>query len=148
MDAFIIRTPRARVKADSKVSKAPQKGQQRRLNDLRGVVVLEDIQKYVLRLKSDEVESGEKVRILQRLAPKQPSTKIISGNVRWQKRPFLSNLCKINIKTQSCLFDLCNPSWHFKIFLHSTRQIPQIISYRFFRYWNRQSCQTVDFVGR
>ena len=36
------------------------------------------------------------------------------------KRPFLSNLCKINIKTESCLFDLCNPSWHFKIFLHST----------------------------
>lgn len=82
MDAFIIRTPRARVKADSKVSKTPKKGQQRRLNDLRGVVVLEDIQNYVLRLKSDEVESGEKVGILQRLAPKQPSTKIISGNVR------------------------------------------------------------------
>lgn len=78
MDAFIIRTPRANVKAVAK-SKAPIKGQQqRRLNDLRGVVVLEDIQKYVKRLKSDKVESSEKVRILQRLAPKQPSTKIIS----------------------------------------------------------------------
>ena len=82
MDAFIIRTPRANVKAVAK-SKAPIKGQQqRRLNDLRGVVVLEDIQKYVKRLKSDKVESSEKVRILQRLAPKQPSTKIISGNLR------------------------------------------------------------------
>ena len=79
MDAFVIRTPRDRVKA-AKVSKPPKKGQQRRLNELRGVVVLEDIEESVTKLKSDKVDSSEKVRILQRLAPKQPSTKIILGN--------------------------------------------------------------------
>ena len=79
MDAFVIRTPRDRVKAVS-VSNVPKKGQQRRLNDLRGVVVLEDIEQSLSKLKSDKVDNSEKVRILQRLAPKQPSTKIILGN--------------------------------------------------------------------
>ena len=52
-------------------------GKQRRLNDLRGVVVLEDIEDFVIKLKSSDVDNQEKVKILKKLLKKQPSTEII-----------------------------------------------------------------------
>ena len=53
------------------------KGQQRRISDLRGVVVLEDIEKWARDLQSDDCSIEEKKDILTRLAKKQPSTEII-----------------------------------------------------------------------
>ena len=82
MDAFVIRTPRScEIKVGSKdcssTSHRKSKGHQRRLNDLRGVVVLEDIETYVKKLKSGQVSRQDKLDILQRLTSKQPSTQII-----------------------------------------------------------------------
>jgi len=79
MDAFVIRTPR-KPKEESgqkRAKKSNQGGKQRRLNDLRGVVVLEDIEVFVTKLKSSEVENQEKIKILKKLFSKQPSTEII-----------------------------------------------------------------------
>jgi len=80
MDAFVIRTPRSISKSNHSASNSKskvKKGGQRRLNDLRGVVVLEDIQAFVTQLKSSQVASGEKVEILKNLLSKQPSTEVI-----------------------------------------------------------------------
>ena len=79
MDAFVIRTPR-KPKEESEVKKSKrsnQGGKQRRLKNLRGVVVLEDIEAFVKKLKDSEVENQEKVKILKKLLDKQPSTEII-----------------------------------------------------------------------
>ena len=80
MDAFVIRTPRSISKNNHSASNTKskvKKGGQRRLNDLRGVVVLEDIQAFVTQLKSSQVASREKVEILKNLQSKQPSTEVI-----------------------------------------------------------------------
>lgn len=80
MDAFVVRTPR-RTSASSpsaKAAKKPKQGQkQTRLNDLKGVVVLEDITEFVTQLQSQEVCSEAKREILRKLVSKQPSTEII-----------------------------------------------------------------------
>lgn len=85
MDAYVVRTPRKiqeSTAADSRVNsskasfKRPHKGQ-RRLNDLRGVVVLENINLAVEKLKSQGVGAEEKLEILKELKVKQPSTEII-----------------------------------------------------------------------
>jgi len=79
MDAFVIRTPR-KPKEESEVKKSKRSnegGKQRRLKNLRGVVVLEDIQAFVKKLKNSEVDNQEKVKILKKLLDKQPSTEII-----------------------------------------------------------------------
>jgi len=87
MDAFVIRTPRTVSTEDSgqekalaffKKEKESRKiKSQRRLKNLRGVVVLEEIKAFVTQLKSSEVGKWEKVKILKKLLGKQPSTEII-----------------------------------------------------------------------
>ena len=78
MDAFVVRTKRDNIC----VKKSPKKkftGRQRRLSDLQGVVVLEDLEKSVKKLKDPKVEDEEKLRILKALRKKQPSTEIIKS---------------------------------------------------------------------
>merc|ERR1711936_1378867 len=78
MDAFVVRTKRDNIS----VKKSPKKkfpGRQRRLSDLQGVVVLEDLEKSVKKLKDPKVEDEEKLKILKALRNKQPSTEIIKS---------------------------------------------------------------------
>lgn len=84
MDAYVVRTPRKIEEsgaAGSQVNcknslRRPSKGQ-RTLGDLKGVVVLENIQSAVEKLKSSSVSGAEKLAVLKELAVKQPSTEII-----------------------------------------------------------------------
>lgn len=77
MDAFVVRTPRNQQNNSGKKVHRNRSGKQRRLNDLLGVVVLEDIEKSVARLQDSKVTSREKRDILAQLTKKQPSTEII-----------------------------------------------------------------------
>lgn len=47
------------------------------MKNLKGVVVLEDIEKFVTKLQSSKVSREEKLKILNKLRVKQPSTEII-----------------------------------------------------------------------
>ena len=76
MDAFVVRTKRDNIC----VRKSPKKkftGRQRRLSDLQGVVVIEDLEKSVKILKDPNVEDEEKLKVLKALRKKQPSTEIL-----------------------------------------------------------------------
>ena len=76
MDAFVIRTKRN----TSSVKRSPKKkipSRQRTLNDLKGVVVLENLEKHVKTLNNPGVETASKIKILKNLNSKQPSTEII-----------------------------------------------------------------------
>ena len=64
----------------SNSKKAKNAGRQRTLNSLRGVVVLEDIEAFVTKLESSEVDNDEKLKILKKLLKKQPSTQIITDS--------------------------------------------------------------------
>jgi len=64
----------------SNSKKTKNVGKQRTLNSLRGVVVLEDIDAFVTKLKSSEVGNDEKLKILKKLLKKQPSTEIIANS--------------------------------------------------------------------
>ena len=112
MDAFVIRTPRSISKSNHSASNSKskvKKGGQRRLNDLRGVVVLEDIQAFVTQLKSSQVASGEKVEILKNLLSKQPSTEVIvkTGIGKVVKKLMLKSedpeLAKVSFLKNFCL---------------------------------------------
>ena len=101
MDAFVIRTPRTPSRSATLpiskcnsissvesedgdeckiVYRGHRRGGQKRLSDLKGVVVLEDLEKFVKLLKSKSVseqDNEEKVRVLKQLESKQPSTEVI-----------------------------------------------------------------------
>jgi hypothetical protein len=81
MDAFVVRTPRhylaTKATPSSRSRPGCRKGQQRRLNDLKGVVVLEEIEAASNKLTDSTLSSEEKIEILNKLAAKKPSTEII-----------------------------------------------------------------------
>lgn len=62
-----MRTPRNQQNNSGKKVHRNRSGKQRRLNDLLGVVVLEDIEKSVARLQDSKVTSREKRDILAQL---------------------------------------------------------------------------------
>ena len=76
MDAFVVRTKRNSPNVNQSSIKTP-KGRQRTLFNLKGVVVLEDLESAVEKLNNLEIEKEEKLKILKKLSAKQPSTQII-----------------------------------------------------------------------